>query len=262
MTLLDKNKRRFFWALLLLALGAWAVGKYICVKESEAKKYYKAKESRRGSLRKAKEQKKAIQLHQEREGVTRQLFLENDAPSSNMPRREFFLEADSADIKLELQSKDYVTIECFERPRGWFQEEIYWILESTLERVIPLRINKGVSSDTLGDQVIWVYEADQSKKVEEEKTVEISPRQRVRYFDAGRAEWNFMTNVLTAYMVSFCIVDVPGHTPTRLIDPQSILMEAEAETSTFNFQAPSDQEVVVSTGMKLKLGSRNSSIGE
>lgn len=249
--------------LILLTLSVFAIVRFIRVKESETKKYYKAIESRRGSLRKAKERKKAIQFHQERHGATRRLFLENNAPIINKSRREFFLEAETADINLKLQADEYITIECFEKPRGWFQEELYWVLESTLERVIPIAKKVGrLTSSSDENQNLWVYESDMTKRVDDDKISEITPRQRIRYFDAIRAEWNFVTNVLTAHMISYCVVDIPGHVPTKVIEPNSILFEAEAETSVFKFQAASEGDIVVSTGVKLKLGSRNPSFGD
>ncbi len=248
MALSKKHGFHAFLAIVFVSLIGFSLTELLTVKESKTKEYYKARASRRGDIRKAKDSKKTISLHQERMGVVRQLWLDNEATGSS---REFYMEASHADVIADIKPKAMTALETFQSPKGWFQEELYWEIPETKEKVFP-------EYNETGEFERWVYEGTEKRAVEIGLYDEISPKQRIRYFDAAKAEWNLVTNQMVAYIVSFCIVEMPGHTPTRIIDPSYVVVEGSAESMTFFFSKGDAQKGVETTGMKLTMGSRSS----
>lgn len=239
------SKRPIFYIgliALFLLLGARAISSLFSVHLSKTKTYHNARESRRGDIRKAKEDKTTIFLEQERLQVVRQVWI--DEPDLGV-QREFYMESVKADLVASIGGKEQSVIEEFQAPQGFLQEEVYWILKTTGEKVFPKRDQNGEICD-------WVYSLDSMKSVEEADRDAIMPFQRVRYFDAARAEWNLIENKLMAYMVTFCVITIPGHTPTRYIDPKTIEIEGSAQTMQFYFSKNVHEKGIESTGVKLR----------
>ncbi len=238
-------------AIFTILIG-FCVAQFVFVKESKARKYYNARASRRGDIRKAKEEKKTISLHQERFGVTRHLWI--DDPLYNT-QKEFYMEADRAEIVTDIGPKGVQSFEIFQTPKGSIQEELYWEIIGTGEKVEPVFEDEREISH-------WVYTAPGKKVVDVSLYADIEPKQRVRYFDAARAEWDLVKNEMTAYVVSFCIIEISGHKMPKTVDPAYIVLEGVAENMTFFFMSRDTKKAVVSSGLQLKMGPRSSILDE
>ncbi|MGR3951557.1 MAG: hypothetical protein QRY74_01360 [Chlamydia sp.] len=245
MIILRKNSLKVFFVLLFLFLLLLSFRTLFIVQESKAQEYYKACASRRGKLRDAKKEKKTITFHQERIGVVRQLWIE-EASSPIRLQREFYIEADQAELNAMIKSKENSIVETFQFPKGWLQEELYWEIVSTKERVIPNVNEKG--------QIVgWAYIDGAKNSVDPTYQDEIVPRQRTRYFDAAKADWDVETHEMTAYVVRFCIAELYGHEPKREIDRSEIILDGLAETMRLSFSGDSREKMVETTGSQLHL---------
>lgn len=224
-----------FATVLFLILILFVV-KHHKVKEYKAGTFYKEKEARRGKIRKAREGNGSLSLTQERFGVTRSCFLE-DASGS---RRQFFLEASSAQISSSVTEKTSKIKELFYQPKGWLQEELFFEISSTGEKVLR-------KDDT------WVTASIPHKPIPSRLYREVVPMQQVRFFDAKTAEWTLDTNDLVAHTAFFSIIKAPGHELTPPFEGGKTLSKGTAQAITFSFDKKGRQ-IVKSEGVKLHLG--------
>ena len=227
-----RSQRRLWGLLILLLLGVF-IAKSYRVKGSKVSKFDKVKESRRGQIRIAREKKQNLIITQERTGVTRHLWIQD----AGGPRRQFFLEAISAEIRTGVLAKSIK--ESFLKPKGWSQEELFWEVSSTGERVIKQ-----------GDK--WVKESPPHKPIPERLIPQIVPAQRVRFFDAATAEWDPHSNQLVANTAFFSVLKVQGHELPS--DPHAghIIAQGTARSITFLFDKKGQQQVSCQ-GVKLHL---------
>ena len=214
---------------LLVIVKAWKID------ETDVRKYEKVKESRRGAIRLAKERKETLSFTQERQGVSRNIWIQDPVG----PRRQFFLEAASAQVSTSLTAKDPSMLESFVKPKGWFQEELFWEISSTGEQVIK-------QGNT------WVKESSPHQAVAERLYPQIVPAQRVRFFDAQTAEWNPQINKLVANTAFFIVLKVPGHELPSSLDEGKVIARGNAQSMIFMFDKRGRQQVSCQ-GVKLHL---------
>ena len=229
------RSQRRLWILLIFLLLVGVIIKTSRVEESKVHHFDKVKESRRGQIRKARESKKKLVFTQERNGVSRHLWIQDPAGA----RRQFFLKAQSAEVSTSLLAKTTSFKESFVKPTGWLQEDLFWEVSSTGEHVIRQ-----------GDR--WVKESPPHQAVLERLYRQIVPAQRVRFFDAQTAEWDPNTNELVAHTAFFSVLKVPGHDlPT---DPNAgvVIAQGTAHSITFLFDKKGRQQVSCQ-GVKLHL---------
>ncbi len=194
------------------------------IHQSKVKYYDKAKESRRGSIRKAREGKADLHFKQERFGVTRSIWMQDNFKV----RRQFFLEADSAEGGASLSGKNSSFKETYAKPKGWLQEELFWELRG--EKVIP----NGEG---------WVKEASPNSVISDEDQTKIIPMQHLRFFDAQTAEWNPETNHLVANSAYFCVLKLEGHELPQTLDMTKAIAKGTARSIRFAFDNKGKQQV-------------------
>ncbi len=226
----------FVWGVfVVLALALFAAKNYE-VKAYKADTFYKEKEARRGKIRKAREGNGAFTLTQERIGVTRSYFLEDIVGG----RRQFFLEADSAQVSSCVRKKNSSVKELFFQPKGWLQEDLFFEIASTGEKVIR-------------KDDVWVTASLPHKPVPSRLYRDVVPMQQIRFFDAMTAEWTLATNELVAHTAFFSIIKAPGHELPLPVTGVKTLSKGTAQAITFSFDKKGRQ-VVKSEGVKLHLG--------
>jgi hypothetical protein len=208
---------KLFFSFLILFVTSFFVIKHLHVNESKIREYEKIRQERRGKIRKARENKEKVTFQQEREGVTRQLFIPDESG-----RRQFFLEAHGAHIDLSVQGKKKVITETFFHPKGWLQEKLFWIIPSSKEKVIM-------------KENVWVYESHPENKVPENLIPDIIALQEVRIFDADQAVWNLESNELVSTKSNFFIVQALGHDLFKNLDKGTILSKGFADSMTLSF---------------------------
>jgi hypothetical protein len=235
------NTTRLVWIIVLFSLGLFFLAKTYHVKASKANYYYKEKELRRGQIRRAKEGKIKLHIKQERYGVTRNIWMQD--PMSG--RRQFFLEAKSAEVGTLIHAKDTSLKETFFHAKGWFQEELFWEIRSTGERVIR-------RSDR------WVREIPPHRPIPEELYHDIVPGQRVRFFDAETAEWDPETNKLIANEAFFCVLKSQGHELPKSLTDGRVIAKGTTHAITFSFDKKGHQQVFCQ-GVNLQLRQGNPS---
>lgn len=98
-----------------------------------------------------------------------------------------------------MHEKTSNVLERFTNVKGWIQEDLFWELPVSKERIS--RIN---------DQ--WVYDRADHPIVEPELWSLITPVQHARFFDAATAEWAPESNLFTAYDAAFAL---SRHRPTH-----------------------------------------------
>ncbi len=101
------RSQRWIWGLAIALVLITTLAKAYKIQESKALRFDKVKESRRGTIRLAKERKENLLFTQEREGVSRNLWIQDPAG----PRRQFFLEAVSALVSTSVTSKTHSLVE-------------------------------------------------------------------------------------------------------------------------------------------------------
>jgi hypothetical protein len=229
------HAQRNLWILILFFLAVAVIVKLSHIDESKVRQFTKAKQSRRGEIRTAREKKQKIMFKQEREGVTRHLWIQDPAGA----RRQFFLEATSAEVETSIIAKTKSLKESFTKPKGWLQEELFWEISSTGERVIKQ-----------GDR--WVKESSPTQAVAERLYRQIVPAQRARFFDAETAEWNPDTNELVANTAFFSVLKVAGHELPSDPNAGQIIAQGTAHSISFLFDKKGRQQVSCQ-GVKLHL---------
>jgi hypothetical protein len=205
------------------------------VQESKTEHFARVKESRRGTIRLARERKQTIIFTQDRQGVSRHVWIQ-EVPEM---RRQFFLEAVSARASTSLTSKEPSLVESFVKPKGWLQEELFWEVESTGDRVMKR-----------GDS--WVREDPPHRSIPERLHSNIVPMQRVRFFEAATADWNPETNKLVANSAFFRVLKMPGHEVSALHQDGQVIAQGTAQAMTFLFDKQGRQQVNCQ-GVKLHL---------
>lgn len=235
------NTIRWIWSAVLISLCLFFLAKGYRIKASKANYYYKEKEERRGQIRRAKEGKIRLKITQERYGVTRNIWMQDPMGG----RRQFFLEAKSAEVGTLIHAKDTSLKETFFHAKGWFQEELFWEVRSTGERVIRR-----------GDR--WVKEVPPHRPVSEELYSEIAPGQRVRFFDAETAEWDPETNKLVANEAFFCVLKSEGHELPKTLSDGRVIARGTTHAITFSFDKKGHQQVFCQ-GVNLQLRQANPS---
>lgn len=218
----------FFIAIIFIVRGCE-------VKEYKAEKFHKEKEARRGKIRKAREGREKVAFTQQRFGVVRSCFLED--PSGL--RRQFFLEAKSAEISTSYIEKKSTVKEVFFQPKGWLQEELFYEVSSTGEKVVQ-------KND------MWVSASPPHRPISNHLYREVSPMQQLRFFDAVTAEWVLDTNELVAKDAFFSIIKAPGHELPNDLNIGKTLSKGTARAITFAFDKKGRQ-IVKSEGVKLHL---------
>lgn len=224
------------WTACVFLLLAFFVMKNYRVHEHKAETFYKEKEARRGKIRKAREGKEAYSITQERLGVTRSCYLED----LEGLRREFFLKAKAAHISSSVTEKQSVVKELFFEPKGWLQEELFFEISSTGEKVIR-------KDET------WVTASVPHKAIPSRLYRDVMPMQQIRFFDAVTAEWTHSTNELVAHKALFSIIKAPGHELPSQLDTGKTLSRGTAEAIIFSFDKKGRQ-IIKSEGVKLHLG--------
>jgi hypothetical protein len=227
--------QRLIWGFLIALLLGVFIARGYRVRASEASQFDKVKESRRGKIRTARERKKHLMFKQHRTGVTRNLWIQD--PTG--PRRQFFLEAKSAEVSTSITSKAHSLKEFFFKPQGCLQEELFWEVSSTGERVLPQ-----------GDR--WVRETAPHTAVPERLYRHIVPAQRVRFFDAATAEWTPETNELIAKNAFFSVLKIQGHDLPASSNTGHVIAKGTAQSITFLFDKNGRQQVSCQ-GVKLHL---------
>ncbi len=227
--------QRFLWGAFIAFLLIGMVVRTYRIHESKVHDFDKVKLSRRGNIRKARENKEDLFFKQERTGVSRHLWIQDPAG----PRRQFFLEATSAEVLTSIVAKGRSMKESFVHPKGCLQEELFWEIASTGEHVIKQ-----------GDR--WVKESPPHQAVPERLYRQISPAQRARFFDAETAEWNPETNQLVADTAFFSVLKVQGHDLPSSPDAGQIIAQGTAHSLTFFFDKKGRQQVSCQ-GVKLHL---------
>jgi len=223
--------RLWTWTLIIITTLLFAATYH--VNGSRVRYYDKTKESRRGAIRKAKEGKSNLLVKQERFGVTRSIYIEDNYDL----RRQFFLEADKAEGGATVNGKNSDFKERFTKPKGWLQEELFWELNGS--RVIP----KGH---------YWVWEANPTKRVNEKEYGNIVPMQHLRFFDAQTGDWSPDANKLIAHTADFCVLKLEGHALPEHLDQGKILAKGTARSVTFAFDEKGKQQVTCQ-GVQVRL---------
>ncbi len=224
--------QRWIWTLTFVGLAALFVVRSYPIQERKASYFSKQREARRGKVRLAREGKGDFAFTQQRIGVTRQLWIEDDQGS----RRQFFLTAPSAQFSALVSLGTTTFLEEFASPKGWLQEELYWEIPSTGDRVVQ----RGTR---------WVKEGT-NQPVPESLYQNIVPVQRARFFDAQSAEWNPITNQLVGHTAFFSILKVRGHDLPSSTKDGTVLAEGTTQTITFHFDKTGQQHVLCQ-GVKL-----------
>jgi len=203
------------------------------IHQSKVKYFNKAKESRRGSIRKAKEGKEDLRIKQERFGVTRSIWMQD----SFKLRRQFFLEADTAEGGASLSGKNSAFKETYTNPKGWLQEELFWELNG--EKVVPV-----------GES--WAKESSRNAIIPDEECKKIVPMQHLRFFDAQTAEWDPEASRLVANSAYFCVLKVEGHDLPQTLDMTKAVVKGTARSMTFALDEKKKQQVSCQ-GVQLQL---------
>ena len=226
--------RKLWIGAISLALALFVITTYH-VRESKALRFDKVKAARRGTVRTAKENKQTLVIKQQRAGVSRSVWIQDP----DGPRRQFFLEAESAEVSAPVTSSTEPCTECFSKPKGWLQEELFWELSTTGEKVVRR-----------GDA--WVKDSPSHAAIPDRLCQNIVPVQRVRFFDAATAQWDTTSNKLVAQESFFRVLKASGHdTP---VDPSTgkVIAEGTANSITFMFDKKGRQQVSCQ-GAKLHL---------
>ncbi len=227
--------QRLLWGRLIAVFLIATIAKTYPVHKSKLHQFYKVKQSRRGQIRKARENKERLVFKQERVGIVRHLWIQD--PTG--PRRQFLLEASAAEVGTSIVTKSTSLKESFVRPKGCLQEELFWEVSSTGERVVKR-----------GDR--WVKASSPHQPVSERLVGQIVPVQRTRFFDAETAEWNPETNELIATTAFFSVVKMPGHDLPTAPAEGYIIAQGTARTISFLFDKKGRQQVSCQ-GIKLHL---------
>ena len=236
----DNHSKRWYSHL---AVWKWSLG-FLClllialtyrVHESKAERFDKVKASRRGAIRTAKEKKQTIVFTQHRTGVSRNVWIQE--PEGE--RRQFFLEATSAEVSTSILAKENPLTEIFTAPKGCLQEELFWEVSSTGERVVS-------------DKDRWVRASPPHSVISEKYVREIVPVQRVRFFEAKTATWDPGTNKLVANITSFRVLKLPGHDLPKETDTGQTIAAGTATSIIFQFDKKGRQQVNCQ-GVKLHL---------
>lgn len=217
--------QRWIWKATFLCLVTIFVIKSYPIQESKANYFSRAKEARRGKIRLAREGKGDFDFTQHRFGVTRLLWIEDEEGL----RRQFFLTAPSATVSAIVKPGSTSFLEVFLKPRGWLQEELYWEIPSTGDRVV----RRGTR---------WLKEGS-SQAIPESLYKEVLPVQKARFFNAETAEWNPLTNELVAKTAFFSILKVQGHELPSSTKDGVVLAEGNTQTITFHFDKTGQQHV-------------------
>ncbi len=225
---------RWLWGIAIATVCIMTFAKTIKIEKSKISHFIKAKESRRGALRLAKERKQNVDFTQDRSGVSRHLWIQDPG----LPRRQFFLEAVSATLTTSLTSKEISLIESFVKPKGWFQEELFWEISSTGERVIKK-----------GDK--WVHKTPPCRSIAEKFIQNIVPMQLVWFFEAATADWNQNTNKLVANTALFTLLKMPGHEAPINNHDGKIITQGTSRAMIFEIGKPGQQ--VRCQGTKLQI---------
>lgn len=229
-----RTHKKIWTALIGVVLVVFVVATYH-VKESKALRFDKVKAARRGTIRTAKEKKETLIFKQQRIGVSRNVWISD--PEG--PRRQFFLEAESAEVATPVTPSSTPFTEFFTKPKGWLQEELFWEISTTGDRV--MRRGK-----------LWVKETPPHTTIAERLYQYVVPVQRVRFFDAATAQWDPASNKLVADTAFFQVLKVPGHDLPLDIKTGQVIAEGTATTITFLFDKKGRQQVSCQ-GAKLHL---------
>ena len=205
------------------------------IRESKAGRFDKVKAARRGAVRTAKENKQTLVFKQQRAGVSRSVWIQD--PEG--PRRQFFLEADSAEVTASVTSSSAPRTELFSKPKGWLQEELFWEVSTTGEKVVRLGS-------------AWVKDSPSHTAIPERLCQHIVPVQRVRFFDAATAVWDTASNKLVAEDALFRVLKVSGHEPPSDPSVGKVIAQGTANSITFMFDKRGRQQVSCQ-GAKLHL---------
>lgn len=197
------------------------------------KTYHKVKESRRGTIRKAKEKKENVPFSQEREGITRNIWIEDESGL----RRQFFLSAVSAVAKTDDITKKSSVKEQYDKPKGFYQEEFFWENTDTGEKILFRDGN-------------YVKATPPYRKVKERFLSKIVPMQRVRFFDATSGEWDPVENIFTAYGAFFHIVKIHGHEVPQSDQEGEVIAKGSSASISFSTENGTMKQIH-SQGMKL-----------
>jgi hypothetical protein len=233
------NRHKKIIALIFaLIIGGYSIS-LVQIDESAANQFYKAKESRRGKIRKAEEKKESVEFKQQRSGITRHFWIEEGKEL----RRQFFLTAisalaiagknipgENATPPVPEKSKRSFK-EVYDKPKGWFQEDLYWVIKDTGDRV-------SLQED------VWVRQAPPHKKIPESLYDNIIPVQIVRFYDAVSGQWDPITNRLTAQGTFFSIVKILNHDIPK--DEQSGELLAKGTANEITFSLDSNDKTQVS----------------
>jgi len=220
------------WKWAIIVVSTLLVITSYRIHQSKVKYYDKAKESRRGSIRKAREGRVNLQLKQERFGVTRSIWMQDNYDL----RRQFFLEADSAEGGASLSGKNSSFKETYAKPKGWLQEELFWELRG--EKVLPH-----------GEK--WVRESS-GTEIPKKEYPKIIPMQHLRFFDSQTAVWDPDANSLVAHSAYFCVLRIEGHKIPQTLDMTKSIAKGTARSMTFAFDDKGRQQVSCQ-GVRLQL---------
>jgi len=201
------------------------------VKKSDAREYDQTKASRRGTLRKAREGKENFKFKQQRFGVTRSIWIQDESEI----RRQFFLEAKRAEGGAAIANKTPSFNEIFHTTKGWLQEELFWEYQG--ERV-----------ERRGSE--WVYSNSPNKSLE--KAASPTPMQHLRFFDAEQADWNPTSNTLVAHTSNFCVLKIEGHSLPTNLDNANVMARGKAKSLTFSFDSHGHEQVTCQ-GVQIQL---------
>lgn len=226
--------RKIWTTIIGVVLVLFIVATYR-VKESKALLFDKVKASRRGTIRTAKENKQTLVFKQQRVGVSRNVWIQDP----DGPRRQFFLEADSAEVSTSVTTNSDPFKEFFFKPKGWLQEELFWEVSTTGDRVV----RRGS---------LWVKDSPPHSVVPERLYRYVVPVQRVRFFDAATAQWDPAANKLVAETAFFSVLKVQGHDLPSDIRAGQVIAQGTASSITFLFDKKGRQQVSCQ-GAKLHL---------
>ena len=226
--------RNVWSAFIGIVLVLFIVATYH-VKESKACCFDKVKAARRGTIRTAKENKQTLTFKQQRTGVNRNVWIQD----LDGLRRQFFLEAESAEVTTSVTTNSAPCTEVFSKPKGWLQEELFWEVSTTGEKVI----RRGT---------LWVKDSPPHAAIAERLYQYVVPAQRVRFFDAITAQWDPATNKLVAKTAFFSVLKVPGHDLPSSINVGKVIAQGTADSITFMFDKKGRQQVSCQ-GAKLHL---------
>jgi hypothetical protein len=229
-----RTHRKIWTAVIGVVLIAFIAATYR-VKESKALHFDKVKASRRGTIRTAKKKKQTLIFRQQRIGVSRNVWIQDPDGS----RRQFFLEAESAEVATPVTPSSTPFTEFFFKPKGWLQEELFWEVSTTGDRVVR-RGN------------LWVKDSPPHSTIPERLYRNVVPVQRVRFFDAATAQWDPATNKLVAETAFFSVLKVPGHDLPSDRHAGQVIAQGTASSITFLFDKKGRQQVSCQ-GAKLHL---------